>query len=394
MMGDRISNLPDELIHHIFYFLPSKLAVQTSVLSTRWRSLWASSSHLRFDINDITPYTGCLHSERLSSFVDAMLRFRDRSAGIKTFHFHTEGRFGQPHFRNWIHYALRHNIEELDLALFFPFDVKDDAELPRSVFTCKSLTVLRLERVRFESIASAILEKLTTLHLMFMYFEGSSLSKLVSGCPNLVDLLVEHCMVDELRVASDCVRLKTLSLAMGMIRRHWVDPFYIQIRAPHLSSLKLSVTQRHSREEESPCRFSNIFQGFPRIEALELKGYSIECIYKEIASSRVLPTFRNLKQLKVAAFLGEGRHIQAIIGLLNASPELKALAINNTRCWSREKPQKLRDIESELSIERLKSIKIHGFESNGTADKFLMFLRANAKALEQMLIVPRQQPAC
>ncbi|CAN0879839.1 Putative F-box/LRR-repeat protein At4g13960 [Linum grandiflorum] len=35
---DRLSNLPEEVIHHILSFLDTKSAVQTSVLSQRWRS--------------------------------------------------------------------------------------------------------------------------------------------------------------------------------------------------------------------------------------------------------------------------------------------------------------------------------------------------------------------
>ncbi|KAF8397542.1 hypothetical protein HHK36_016460 [Tetracentron sinense] len=59
IMGDKkldlISNLPDEILRRIVSFLPLKLAVRTSILSTRWRSLWMPSHvnldfHLGYDI--------------------------------------------------------------------------------------------------------------------------------------------------------------------------------------------------------------------------------------------------------------------------------------------------------------------------------------------------------
>jgi len=37
---DRISDLPDEIIHHILSFLPSSQITLTSLLSKRWNPLW------------------------------------------------------------------------------------------------------------------------------------------------------------------------------------------------------------------------------------------------------------------------------------------------------------------------------------------------------------------
>ncbi|KAI3960212.1 hypothetical protein MKW98_016936 [Papaver atlanticum] len=47
--ADRISSLPDSLIHHILSFMYMNHAVQTCVLSTRWRYIWTSMSVLKFD---------------------------------------------------------------------------------------------------------------------------------------------------------------------------------------------------------------------------------------------------------------------------------------------------------------------------------------------------------
>ncbi|PNX93525.1 F-box/LRR-repeat protein [Trifolium pratense] len=39
---DRISSLPDPILHHILSFLPTKLAATTSILSKRWNPQWLS----------------------------------------------------------------------------------------------------------------------------------------------------------------------------------------------------------------------------------------------------------------------------------------------------------------------------------------------------------------
>ncbi|CAN0830666.1 F-box/LRR-repeat protein At4g14103, partial [Linum grandiflorum] len=56
---DRLSNLPDLIIHHILSFLDTKYAVQTSVLSRVWRSFWKQLDVLclrRSNFRDISSF--------------------------------------------------------------------------------------------------------------------------------------------------------------------------------------------------------------------------------------------------------------------------------------------------------------------------------------------------
>ncbi|GKV41279.1 hypothetical protein SLEP1_g48832 [Rubroshorea leprosula] len=48
---DRISNLPDSIIHHILSFLLAEDAVKTGVLSKRWKYLWTCAPKLTFRHN-------------------------------------------------------------------------------------------------------------------------------------------------------------------------------------------------------------------------------------------------------------------------------------------------------------------------------------------------------
>ncbi|RLM66328.1 hypothetical protein C2845_PM16G08360 [Panicum miliaceum] len=50
--GDRLSALPDDLLHHVLSLVLAQQDVQTTVLSKRWPGLWCSVPGIDLDIND------------------------------------------------------------------------------------------------------------------------------------------------------------------------------------------------------------------------------------------------------------------------------------------------------------------------------------------------------
>ncbi|XP_026431937.1 F-box/LRR-repeat protein At1g55660-like [Papaver somniferum] len=75
---DRISRLPDNLIHHIMSFMDTKYAVQTSVLSKRWIHVWKSPPFLNFDrwsfsVNKKDSFVMFLFSYDKAKYVDIIL---------------------------------------------------------------------------------------------------------------------------------------------------------------------------------------------------------------------------------------------------------------------------------------------------------------------------------
>ncbi|XP_052882365.1 F-box protein At1g19070-like [Gossypium arboreum] len=140
---DRISNLPDHIRCYILSFLPIQEAVRTSVISTKWRNLFASISTVDFDTYLLCRLTDG-NVESFKNFVDRLLKFPDqlsldcfRLRGDEFDSWNDEGHGFD--VSGWICAAVCHGVKEIDLYL-------DNFchTLPPLLFTCHSLLTLTL----------------------------------------------------------------------------------------------------------------------------------------------------------------------------------------------------------------------------------------------------------
>jgi hypothetical protein len=70
--ADRISDLPEGVLHHILSLLPARDAVRTCVLAQSWRNRWRSAPAVRFTCST----TGLVGVHAFAAFVDGLLRVR------------------------------------------------------------------------------------------------------------------------------------------------------------------------------------------------------------------------------------------------------------------------------------------------------------------------------
>ncbi|GKV22704.1 hypothetical protein SLEP1_g32551 [Rubroshorea leprosula] len=132
-----INKLPDEVVLYIISLLPLKDAVRTSVLSTRWRYLYASIPTLEFDFlaTPVESHGGFM------DFIDRLLIFRDRSPVDK---FRLSCFYSQVvdplHLQRWICAVIRFGIREIQIR----FEDSEDVLLPSDLFTCTTLVTLKL----------------------------------------------------------------------------------------------------------------------------------------------------------------------------------------------------------------------------------------------------------
>uniref|UniRef100_A0A0E0BGI5 F-box domain-containing protein n=1 Tax=Oryza glumipatula TaxID=40148 RepID=A0A0E0BGI5_9ORYZ len=178
--ADRISDLPEDVLHHVLSLLPSRDAVRTCVLAQRWRDLWRSVPAVR-----VAGARGWASADAFVLFVDRLLRLRRGRAALDTcdLDLRFDGPFpgGEQHGNRWIRRALRRQVRVLRFLLSTVPRVP--LPLPDSPLVSDSLTTLELKGVL-----------------------GNNQVLDFSSCPSLVDLKMEDCYVGGLEMWSPTVR--------------------------------------------------------------------------------------------------------------------------------------------------------------------------------------------
>ncbi|XP_009340664.1 F-box/LRR-repeat protein 25-like [Pyrus x bretschneideri] len=122
---DRISNLPDDVLHTIISLLSTREAVRTSVLSRRWRNMYAYTSNLEFDWRDVVYLPlqvmpdGTIFRRNVDYFLATLERFLACHTGSKVVSFKVLCFFPCTYVlqvNDWIDFAIGKGVEDLDLA--------------------------------------------------------------------------------------------------------------------------------------------------------------------------------------------------------------------------------------------------------------------------------------
>ncbi|KAJ0824554.1 putative F-box domain, leucine-rich repeat domain superfamily, F-box-like domain superfamily [Helianthus annuus] len=316
--GDRLSSLPDDIIHKILSFISTKHAVQTSVLSPRWRYTWTSVPCLNIS------YLSFRTQAKFSKFVTRVLSGRNNQIELSsvelTFHGKVCGEFVKKILNKVLKYAFSHNVQHLDITYGRP---GKSTEFPLSHLSSQSLKHLTL--VGFghkDSITTPFtwdLLALTTLDLWYVtlwYDDNDKSVGLFSNCPNLKNLTVSHCHIvgpngfyichpglsnltlEEGHTYGDVVTPQLKSLTI----RNW--PTMHLISAPNLASL-------HYEADHEPLRLSSELLHLETVDMCIFHPYVVDPEARKIVSL--------LQQLRSVKFLTLNLEL---IEILSSSVEL------------------------------------------------------------------------
>ncbi|XBI63744.1 hypothetical protein VPH35_044096 [Triticum aestivum] len=244
---DRLSGLPDDVLHSIVGRVPLKQAVCTSALSTRWACLWlhalAASAVLDFTDSD---FVRGQSPEQIVATVNRCLEVHG-AAPIDVFHMALSpfDAFGRDVVR-WAATALGRGAREVGVDLTQHANGRGALEFPGDLFqTESSLAVLSFGRCSLRDVqpGAAGLAGLTSLSLNQVDVTDDALRDVVSGCRLLEFLSLKSChLLVYVRVAGE--RLRGLQIVRCLAMRH------LQVAAPVLESVAYHGDVLIWREDE------------------------------------------------------------------------------------------------------------------------------------------------
>ncbi|CAA0395297.1 unnamed protein product [Arabidopsis thaliana] len=259
---DKISRLPDDLLVKVLLFLPTKIAVSTSILSKRWEFLWMWLPKLEYHN---TNYSAS-EEQRLRSFINLNLQLH-RAPIIESLRLKFSlGRSIKPqNIKQWIIIAVFRCVRELSINLFPLYCIENPAKLPSSLYISKSLVILKLKdqilvdvprMVYLPSLKYLLLKRVT-------YKDSNSLHQLICSCPVLENLVVERDEYNHdetLSITVSSLQRLTLKISRGGSFDELV------INTPSLKYFKLTDYLGECETELDDDSYSYVFKDMPKLE--------------------------------------------------------------------------------------------------------------------------------
>ncbi|GKE45752.1 F-box domain containing protein, partial [Tanacetum coccineum] len=332
--SDRLSSLPDDLIHKILSFNDTKdvikMIIKMSCLSSRWRFIWTTMPCLTFSGGDYTI------SEHVSPSAAAIRKGRDireerAVQGGQVEHcrvrFILRGNDDSLVFvKKILDYAFSHNVQQLDITCFYE---SNNVEFPLSLFSSQSLKHLTLKadccyqgRYRWECghavrgwnddttgftlTSKWELPALTTLHLdgiTMSHVNFDNFSGLISECVNLKNLTIRDCKMMESNLDICHPQLSKLN-----IEYLHVDVEVFNVVAPQLRNLNIKQ-----------------FSGAILVSAPDLAHLNIECY---ISLNLSADDFHSLETVDISISHPIEQEPQELFGLLQRLHSVKFLTLN------------------------------------------------------------------
>ncbi|XP_071732497.1 uncharacterized protein [Rutidosis leptorrhynchoides] len=288
---DRISNLPDEIIHRILSFLDLKYAMQTSSLSKKWKLVWTLLTQLNLDSYKFSDMS------HFDKFVNHVLLHRNHHKEVSVLELRCRGAATRSSVASIVRYACFHNVRRLNI-------VWCGTMFPEFVFSCRALKDLTLA-VEDRTSCSArsyisasgwdfpTLEKLNLKNFQISNRKNTLIS-LFSKCVKLKDLTLCEISMHGLVELNLCLP-QLSSLSVTSCYRY---PKFLNVVAPQLQNLTASVDFVDALHRSDLLQMYTV-QGFDYLEKVNLAWPEIHNVLEKKARlSQLLGVFQKLYSTK------------------------------------------------------------------------------------------------
>ncbi|KAL6616156.1 hypothetical protein ACP70R_038426 [Stipagrostis hirtigluma subsp. patula] len=326
---DRLSVLPEELLHHILSFLPARDVVkETSLLARSWRNRWKTVPTLR-----IPKELGFKNAHAANKFVNYLVLLRGQNP-LREFEinfWHKDQTFG--YLDMWIRYALSCNVQILRIINHI---LSDFCPLPDMPLVSSHLTTVELCRVESDK---PLLDFSTCPVLEVLKLSLSVLDATYISAPSVKHLSFSYCQFfGDQRARISAPSLISFELVEYMGMTPFLDnmPLLVSATVKNNSSC---VDHCKSGFEIGDCGNSSC-QGCLGIKGEERKSVLLEslshALHLELTSDTnmfifrsdltLCPVFGRLKTLIVDEWCTVA-NLHALIYFLQHSPVLEKLTL-------------------------------------------------------------------
>ncbi|CAN6353944.1 unnamed protein product [Urochloa humidicola] len=225
-LADRLSALPDKVLHHIMSFLRAWEVARTCVLSRRWRHLWAFAPCVDLRVRPLDRHRA--PPDRFAKFVYRFLLERDASAHVDTLRLLSSPGCREPYWRRSSPACDddddREDYSSADVDMWIHAAIKLRARVMQLSGHPKDEGYTEFRRVNIVSC------HLKVLMLWEYLLSDRTLRQLSSQCPSLEVLDLKECYLSGREISSASLRSLTI------VKCHVTGE--LTIAAPNLLSLR------------------------------------------------------------------------------------------------------------------------------------------------------------
>ncbi|KAJ1700784.1 hypothetical protein LUZ63_000563 [Rhynchospora breviuscula] len=364
---DYLSSLPSEIIENILVKLPIKEAARTSVLSSKWKSLWASIPNLVFAEK-------CLPESELIESVDKVLRVHQ--GPVLKFELDSDQLANRKAINRWLLVLSKNGLKDLRLMFY----VYNGCTVPSSLFSCHELQHLEISGCTINAPRCfrglKLLRKLT---LRACYLERITIEKFVSGCP-LLESLTLICVNNH-----DSLVIRSPNLKQLILDERFSD---LLLETPNLiSAIIFAYSLPHGFQDFSPAndgckgKILRAIGALSSIEELDINSEFCEYLGSGPIPEKLPETFHHLKKISIRLD-GSSKVVDTALCILRNVPNLKTLRLKLPcqNIWEEQR------IATFSFLEQLEVVEILDVEDVGSLLAFAKFILGTAPKLEKLIM--------